>query len=107
MVRGRKWPRITVSSVDDHVRDDALEEARIDLIDWVSGIEALAERVFACAAVSAFDSHLRSLDLLNHTSDNSIVQPSSMVARYPRRGGDTVTVRIDERHMRIIVGLDA
>ena len=29
-----------------------------------------------------------------------------MIARYARRGRDTIAVRIDERHMRISVGPD-
>ncbi len=40
-VRGRERPSIAVSRIDDYVRNDALEEARIDLVDWVSGIVTL------------------------------------------------------------------
>ena len=69
-VRGGERPSIAVSCIDDYVRNDALEEARIDLIGWVSGIVTLAERVFACPAVSTFDRHPRFLDLLDQTPDN-------------------------------------
>ncbi len=62
-VQGGERPSIAVSRT--------LEEARIDLIGWVSGIVTLADEcVFACAAVSTFDKHLRFLDLLDQTADN-------------------------------------
>ncbi len=62
---GGKIPGIAVSH--GHVGGDALEEARIDLSYWVSGIVKLAERVFGCAVVSTVDRDLRFLDLLDQT----------------------------------------
>ncbi len=46
-VRSEEWPRLAVSIADDHVGNDALEEARTDLINVISNIEALVIRVLA------------------------------------------------------------
>jgi hypothetical protein len=46
-VRGRERPSIAVSRIDDCARNCTLEEARIDLFGWVSGIVTLAERVYS------------------------------------------------------------
>ncbi len=66
-------------------------------------VAALAERVFACATVPTFDWHQSFLNILHQSAVNSIMQPSRMIARYAWRGGDAVTVLIDERYSRISV----
>jgi hypothetical protein len=54
--RGVERPSMAVSRIEDYVRNDAVGEVRIGLIGKVSGIVTLAERVFACVAVSPLGS---------------------------------------------------
>ena len=46
-VRSEEWPRLAVSTADDHAGNDALEEARTDLVNVISNIEKLVKRVLA------------------------------------------------------------
>ena len=72
-VRWRKWPRIAISTVDEYVGDDALQEASTNLVNWRTDVETLAERVFAGTAVPTSNRHPSRLGMLDQSADDSIV----------------------------------
>jgi hypothetical protein len=68
-----KRSRVAVSGVNDNVGDNSWEEACIDLVNVISNMKALVERVLACATVPAFCRRPRLIGVLDKSIDKSVM----------------------------------
>ena len=82
------WERFSIDAatcIDNHIRDDSLNETLILLISRISDLETFTESVLACASVSTLNWYPRCSNLLDQAANHSIVEASEVISGYTRR----------------------
>ena len=84
------WERFSIDAatcpyIDNHIRDDSLNETLIVFISHNSDLETFTGSVLACTSMSTFNWYPRCSNLLDQTANHLIVEASEVISGYTRR----------------------